>query len=122
MFSSRFPPDRGDKLDDDFKGKPTAVLDRRVSAEKKPNSFQSGVVKEYPIDYVSETAVQLSILGITVQDVTTLAGDFGVTHGDSAGHRTRLRTYWSNQATGIVDNAVFKLKMKPKNWGKFVFP
>jgi hypothetical protein len=48
-------------------------------------------------------------------------GDFGVTHGDQASQRTRLRTYWSNQHTGIVDDAVFELMIEPKNWGELIF-
>ena len=48
-----------------------------------------------------------------------LRGDVGVTHGDPAGTRTRLRTYWSNQQTGLVDDAVYELKMTPKNWGEW---
>ena len=51
----------------------------------------------------------------------TLRGDFGVTHGDPAGKRTRLRTYWSNQHTGIVDDAVFELMLEPKHWGEVTF-
>ena len=50
-----------------------------------------------------------------------LRGDFGVTHGDPAGKRTRLRSYWSNQHTGIVDDAVFELMLEPKNWGEVTF-
>ena len=50
-----------------------------------------------------------------------VAGDFGVIHGDPAGKRTRLRTYWSNQHTGIVDDAVFELMLAPKNWGEVSF-
>ena len=34
---------------------------------------------------------------------------------------TRPRTWWNNQHTGIVDGAVFELKMEPANWGKLVF-
>ena len=48
-------------------------------------------------------------------------GDLGVTHGDLAGQRTRLRTYWSNQHTGIVDDAVYELMMEPKHWGGLEF-
>jgi len=44
----------------------------------------------------------------------------GATYGDPAGTRTRLRNYWSNQETGIVDDAVYELMMKPKNWGEIV--
>jgi hypothetical protein len=123
-----------------FKGKPTAVLYRPVSADKKPKTFHSGVVKDYRMDYVAEVdttievkvkenggyvveaAIPLSTLGIRLQDGLALTGDFGVTHGDAGGQRTRLRSYWSNVATGIVDDAVFELKMEPKNWGVITFP
>ena len=50
-----------------------------------------------------------------------LHGDFGVTYGDPAGQRTRLRTYWANQHTGIVDDAVAELKMEPRLWGTLLF-
>ena len=48
-------------------------------------------------------------------------GDLGVTYGNEAGSRTQLRLYWSNQETGLVDDAVFELKMAPQNWGSIVF-
>ena len=51
----------------------------------------------------------------------TLRADFGATHGDQAGRRTVLRTYWSNQNTGLVSDAVFELQMTPANWGEVEF-
>ena len=124
-----------------FQGKPTAVIYRKVSTEKKPKVFSSGVVREYPMDfvdvlanaqitvtpkpnksgYVVEAAIPLAALGLTPADKLVLRGDFGVTHGDPAGQRTRLRSHWSNQHTGIVDDAVFELQMEPKNWGELMF-
>ena len=118
----------------------TAVLYRRVSATKKPKVFSSGVVKAYPMDYVDvvpevktrvtvtpgkgyvvEAAVPLAVLGVTPAKGLILRGDLGVTHGDQAGQRTRLRTYWRTQQTGLVDDAVFELQMEPKNWGELEF-
>ena len=123
-----------------FQGKPTAVIYRLVSRDKKPATFSSGVVKEYEMDYVAvveaakvkvtvreragyvvEAAIPLSALGLKPSDGLKLRGDFGATHGGPGGQRTRLRTYWSNQNTGIVDDAVFELMMEPKNWGELVF-
>ncbi len=119
-----------------FGGKDTAVLYRKVSALKKPFAFHSGVVTNYPMDYVAvvpqarvavvkrgdgytvEAAIPLSSLGLTPRPGLSLAGDFGVTFGDPAGQRTRLRSYWSDQHTGIVDDAVFELMMEPRNWGR----
>lgn len=123
-----------------FKGKPTAVLYRKVASDKShAMTFSSGVVKEYVMDsvvvlpdpqitvkpgksgYVVEAAVTLSDLGLKPADGLTLRGDFGVTFGDLNGQRTRIRSYWNNQQTGIVDDAVFELKLEPKNWGELMF-
>ena len=71
--------------------------------------------------YVVEAAVPLAALGLTPSKGLLLRGDLGVTHGDPAGQRTRLRTYWSNQQTGLVDDAVFELQIEPKNWGELEF-
>ena len=68
-----------------------------------------------------EAAVPLDALDFKPAAGAAYRGDLGVTHGDPAGRRTRLRTYWSNQHTGIVDDAVFELKMEPKHWGEVRF-
>jgi len=123
-----------------YKGKPTAVLYRFVSDEKKSRTFSSGVVRGWQVDwvdvlaeaeikvkvdagkgYVVEAAVPLAALGLKLAPKLTLRGDVGVTHGDPAGARTRLRTYWSNQETGLVDDVVFELQPTPRNWGEFSF-
>jgi hypothetical protein len=117
----------------DFQGKPTAVLYRKVSSAKKPMVFSSGVVRSYPMDFVDvvrlekikvnvnagrgylvEAAIPLATLDLKPADGLALRGDFG-------GSRTRLRSYWANQHTGIVDDAVFELKMEPRNWGELTF-
>jgi hypothetical protein len=123
-----------------FKGAPTAVIYRKVSAEKRRKLFSSGIVREYWMDYadviadaqikvtlrgkagyVVEAAIPLAALGFTPAAGLNLRGDLGVTHGDPAGTRTRLRSFWANQHTGIVDDAVFELQMEPKNWGELLF-
>lgn len=122
-----------------FSGKDTAVLYRKTSSVKKPFVFHSGVVADYPMDYVGivpdakitvtkrgdgytvEAVIPLSALGVASLTGLSLSGDFGVTFGDPAGRRTRLRSYWSNQHTGIVDDAVFELMLEPRNWGKLTF-
>ena len=124
-------------------GSATAVLYRKVAAPggaSKPKAFSSGIVKDYRMDfvdvvadatikvsvnpgkgYVVEAAIPLKALGLVPADGLTVRGDFGVTHGDPAGQRTRLRTYWSNQHTGIVDDAVYELMMEPQFWGDLQF-
>jgi hypothetical protein len=97
------------------------------------------VIKEYTVDsvevlestrikvtrrnegYVVEATIPLSALNLKPTDGLILRGDFGVTFGDPAGQRTRLRSYWSNQHTGITDDAVFELMLEPKNWGELTF-
>ena len=123
-----------------FKGKPTAVIYRKVADEKKPKTFSSGVVKEYVMDsvvvlteakvdvkvdaqgkrYMVEAAIPLASLGLT-SAVVKLRGDFGATHGDKAGMDTALRTHWSNQTTGLVSDEVYELKMEPENWADLAF-
>lgn len=123
----------------DLKGQPTAVLYRQVSDKKQPKVFSSGVIKSFNVDsvttltaarievkkhgdrYLIQAAIPLDALDLKPSAGLTLRGDFGVTHGDPAGKRTRLRTYWSNQHTGIVDDAVFELMLEPKNWGEMSF-
>jgi hypothetical protein len=122
-----------------FNGAPTVVLYRKVAATKKPKTFSSGVVKSYTMDYVDivrdakinlvkrdngylvEAAIPLSALGFKPAEGQTRRGDLGVTYGGEGGGRTRLRVYWNNQHTGIVDDAVFELMMEPKNWGELQF-
>lgn len=124
-----------------FKGKPTAVIYRKVWDTKKPREFTSGVIKSYIMDYVTvldsadikvkvdpknkmyvvEAAVPLADLGLKPDKTALYRADFGVTHGDPAGERTQLRSHWSNQQTGLVDDAVFELMMSPNNWGEVKF-
>ena len=124
-----------------FKGQPAVVLYRPTASSGKPRTpktFSSGVIKEYVVadvsvlpdaqiklttkkdGYVVEASIPLSSLEWTPAAGQTLHGDFGVTYGDQAGKRTRLRSYWNNQHTGIVDDAVYELMLEPKNWGEMV--
>ena len=124
-----------------FQNQPTAVVYRKVADEKKPKTFSSGVVKEYVMDsvtvlaeakvnvkvdaqgkrYVVEAAIPLASLGLKLTDGLALGGDFGATHGDKSGKDTLLRTHWNNQATGLVNDEVFELRMEPSNWGGLTF-
>jgi hypothetical protein len=101
--------------------------------------FTSGVIQGYQVDwvdvlteakvqvkttkegYVVEAAVPLASLGLSLTPNLTLRGDVGVTHADPSGARTKLRTYWANQQTGLVDDIVFELQLTPQNWGELVF-
>lgn len=140
------PADRGEAVAGDLRlsigslaGKDTAVVFRKVAAQKAPRTFSSGVIKDYVMDsvvvldhavitttkrgdgYIVEASVPLSDLGLAPRSGLVLAGDFGVTFGNQAGDRTRLRSFWSNQHVGIVDDVVFELKMEPRYWGELKF-
>ncbi|NQZ68189.1 MAG: PQQ-binding-like beta-propeller repeat protein, partial [Lentisphaeria bacterium] len=108
-----------------FKGKATAVIYRSKATDKKNKKlFHSGVFKNFVMEsvkvvkgarinvttrnkgYIVEAAIPLSELGFSPKKDVTLRADFGVTHGDKGGNDTALRSYWSNQATGIVNDEV----------------
>ena len=71
--------------------------------------------------YVVEAAIPLAALGFKPADGPGAARRLRRHARRPGGQRTRLRTYWSNQHTGIVDDAVFELQMEPKNWGELEF-
>jgi len=125
-----------------FKGKPTALVYREVvavGAAKDPRTFSSGVVAKHIVEsvkvlkeakievklgentYTVEAAIPLAALGLKITEGMKTKGDFGVTHGNANAQDTVLRTYWSNQATGIVSDEVFELKLEPRNWGELTF-
>ena len=125
-----------------FQGQPTAVLYRPIADQKHPRTFYSGTAKEgWEVQsvevlenleikvvadppnrrYVVEAAVPLARLQIKPASGLTLLGDFGVTLGGPVGDKTMLRTYWSNQATGIIADEVWELKLAPNCWGKLKF-
>ncbi len=123
-----------------FHGKTTAVAYRKVATDKHPKSYNSGTVAQYPMDsvielsdatfevkvdknkgYIVEATIPLATLGITPAEGLKIRGDMGITLGAKGLKRTALRTYWSNQVTGIVSDAVAELRMEPLNWGDFTF-
>ncbi len=125
-----------------FQGRPTAVVYRRIAGEKHPQTFFSGVVREgyamqsvavlkeaalkLKVDdrkhsYTLEAAIPLAALGLDITSGVTLMGDIGATHGDRTGSDTVMRSYWNNQATGMVSDEVFELKMAPRHWGRLIF-
>ena len=71
--------------------------------------------------YVAEAAIPLAALGLKPAADVTVSGDFGATFGDADGKDTVLRSYWNNQATGLVADEVWELVPEPKNWGKIGF-
>ena len=68
--------------------------------------------------YVVEAAIPWTALGRVPVAVDVLRGEFGATHGDRAATDKVLRTYWSNQNTGLVSDEVYEFTMTPAAWGE----
>jgi hypothetical protein len=80
-------------------------------------------------DYRVEAAIPLAALGLKppvlrpVQGAMSLPNggafraDFGVIYGDPSGAINMLRSYWSNQATGLVNDVPGEIMLYPSLWG-----
>lgn len=116
-------------------GKPLAVLyEYRKPGGKNPVEFTSPwrgakvddvrqlaeAKIEFKTDangYTVKASLLLSDLGLTLKPGDKLRADFGVTFGDAAGTDTNLRSYWSNQSTGLVDDIPGEIMLSPGLWG-----
>lgn len=79
-------------------------------------------VKRQGDSYRIEAAVPLKDLGLTPENFgKTLRGDFGVIYGDASGSTNIFRNYWSNQATGLVNDVPGEIMLTPRLWGKLIF-
>ena len=47
--------------------------------------------------------------------------EFMYARGDKSGSDTLLRTHWTNQSTGLVNDEVFELRMELITWGELLF-
>ncbi|HEY3321952.1 MAG TPA: hypothetical protein VGP72_15910 [Planctomycetota bacterium] len=121
-----------------FQGKNIAVLYRHRGAKDNPVTFncpwrsetvdsvkqlekaQIAVGKEGG-RYRVEAAIALSDLGLNQLDGKTLKADFGVIYGDDAGTINMLRSYWSNQATMLVNDVPGEIMLSPNLWGTIKF-
>ena len=68
-------------------------------------------------DYTVDVAVPLADLGLAPAAGKALRGDFGVIYGDAAGTTNIFRNYWSNQATGLVNDVPGEIMLTPGLWG-----
>jgi len=136
--SKRREPVLGDKrlLIAPHEGKPFAVLyEHRKPGGKNPIEFTSPwrgakvddvrqlaeakiEVKTDAKGYTVKASLPLAELGLTLTPGTKLRADFGVTFGDAAGTDTNLRSYWSNQSTGLVDDIPGEIMLSPNLWGE----
>lgn len=68
--------------------------------------------------YIVEASIPWSDLGITPKSGLRLKADVGVLFGDG-GTQTIARQYWSNKATGLVNDVPGEADLEPKAWGTF---
>ena len=67
--------------------------------------------------YTVDVAVPLADVGLAPGEGKPLRGDFGVIYGDAAGTTNIFRNYWSNQATGLVNDVPGEIMLTPGLWG-----
>ena len=67
--------------------------------------------------YRVEAAIPLEDLGFAPREGGSWKADFGVIYGDDAGTVNLLRSYWSNHATGLVNDVPGEIMLQPEFWG-----
>ena len=67
--------------------------------------------------YLVEAVIPWSVLGITPKPGLVLKADVGVLFGDQGGLQTIARQYWSNKATGLVNDVPGEADLAPNLWG-----
>ncbi len=70
--------------------------------------------------FLVEAAVPWADLGLAPAAGATIPGDLGVLAADDGGTQTVARRYWSNQATGLVNDVPGEAELTPALWGTFV--
>ncbi len=71
--------------------------------------------------YRLEAAIPLADLNLNLNQPLSLRGDFGVIYGDRQGTVNLSRIYWSNQATGLVNDVPGETMLAPELWGAIKF-
>jgi hypothetical protein len=71
--------------------------------------------------YRIKASVPLSELRLDSAAGVQLRGDFGVIYGDAAGTVNVFRNYWSNPATGLVNDVPGEILLTPALWGDLQF-
>lgn len=71
--------------------------------------------------YTVEAVVPLTLLGLTPDKTAMYRADFGILSADASGAATQVRSYWANQATGIVSDVPSEIMLIPGLWGEVRF-
>ncbi|MBC2603774.1 FlgD immunoglobulin-like domain containing protein [Puniceicoccus vermicola] len=120
-----------------FEGESVVILlDYRVPGTTDPVSFSSPwrsalvdqveVLDDATVDvktdrqgYMLEARIPVAGLGLPSDGTSAnLLGDFGVIYGDEGGNINVLRSYWSNDATGLVNDVPGETMINPALWGE----
>ncbi len=72
-------------------------------------------------EYRVEVAVPLAEFSLPSLAGAKVRGDFGVIYGDGEGTTNVFRNYWSNQATGLVNDVPGEIMLTPSLWGDIIF-
>jgi hypothetical protein len=114
-------------------GATKALLYRQVAASGTPVTFTSPV-RTLEIDDVQdvsadvqfagaggrfEISIPLSRLGLNPSDGLVIKGDIGVLRGING--VVTQRSYWHNQATGLVNDTPTEAELEPSLWGRWEF-
>ncbi|MGE9290608.1 MAG: FlgD immunoglobulin-like domain containing protein [Puniceicoccales bacterium] len=69
--------------------------------------------------YELNLRIPLESLGLPEEGTdASLLGDFGIIYGDDGGNINVLRSYWSNDATGLVNDIPGETMINPSLWGE----
>ncbi|MCY3023687.1 MAG: hypothetical protein NTW87_32300, partial [Planctomycetota bacterium] len=120
-----------------FQGKPIGVLYKHRIAGT-PQAEKTGFASPWRTEYVDrivkldaanigiarsqkgydlEAVVPLELLGLKPEKGAVYRADFGILSADSSGGSTQVRTYWANQATGVVSDVPSEIMLVPGLWG-----
>jgi hypothetical protein len=78
-------------------------------------------VQRGPDGYRIEASIPLVDLGLQPAPGRDYRADFGVIYGDPDGTVNVLRSYWANQATGLVNDVPGEIMLAPNLWGTIRF-
>jgi len=78
------------------------------------------VVKIDGSHYWVEASVPLANLNLTLKPGTSIRGDAGFISSNALGIINTARTYWSNQATNLVNDEPLEAWLYPNSWGEIV--
>lgn len=89
----------------------------KVDSVRKLESAQIAVSRSGD-SYTVEVAVPLAELGLAAASLgQPLRADFGIIYGDADGTTNIFRNYWSNQATGLINDVPGEIMLTPNLWG-----